>query len=91
MVYDVGRQQSVVFGGKNYRYRPLGHTQTIVDDKVVRLATEGPAPRHSLGLTCDARRERVMLYGGKAYQGELQVALSDLWSWDGERWQILDG
>jgi hypothetical protein len=88
MTYDIRRQQVIMFGGKNYRYRPLGKTQTIERSKVMQLTAEGPTPRHSLGLTYDSRRSRAMLYGGKEYRGELQVALSDLWSWDGERWQL---
>ena len=88
MAYDVKHRQVIMFGGKNYRYRPLGTTRTIKGSKVLQLTEEGPSPRHSLGLTYDSNRGRAILYGGKEYQGELQVALGDLWSWDGERWRF---
>lgn len=41
MVYDVQRRQVVMFGGKNYRYRPLGTTRTIADGRVIELAQGG--------------------------------------------------
>jgi hypothetical protein len=88
MTYDIQRQQVIMFGGKNYRYRPLGKTQTIKGSKVLQLDVEGPTPRHSLGLACDSNHNRVLLYGGKKYQGELHVPLGDLWSWDGEQWKV---
>ena len=80
-----------MFGGKNYRYRPLDKTQTIAGSQVTLVTTEGPSARHSLSLTYDSHRDQIMLYGGKTYQEDLQVPLplSDLWCWDGEQWRCI--
>ena len=87
MTYDISRQQVVLFGGKNYRYVLSGKTQSIEENLVAQLSSEGPSPRASIGLTYDAKRNIILLYGGKEYQGDEQVPLSDLWSWDGESWK----
>ena len=89
MIYDGQRDQLIIFGGKNYRYQPLSNTHTLSGSRLRLLTAEGPTPRHSVGMTYDSRRGRVLLYGGKKYQGELQIALADLWSWDGKDWQLL--
>jgi hypothetical protein len=87
MTYDISRQQVVLYGGKNYRYVLSGKTQSIEENIVTQLSSEGPSPRASIGLTYDAKRNITLLYGGKEYQGDEQVPLSDLWSWDGNAWQ----
>ncbi|UCC71357.1 MAG: hypothetical protein JSV86_13295 [Gemmatimonadota bacterium] len=89
MVYDERRHKLVVFGGKNYRYRPLGGMMEVVGGRLRRLANHGPSPRHSAGLTYDSGRGRILVYGGKQYRGGQKIALSDLWSWDGVEWQEL--
>lgn len=90
MVYDASRQQLVLFGGKNYRYRPQQRTLTISEGHVVPLAEDGPSPRHSIGMTHDSHTGRVLLYGGKFYRGEEHVPLGDLWSWEGDLWRELE-
>ena len=87
MTYDAKRQQIVLFGGKNYRYVLSGKTRSVEKNLISDIATEGPSPRHSIGITYDTRRDCVLLYGGKEYQGDEQVALSDLWIWNGETWK----
>ncbi len=39
----------------------------------------------------DGRGHRVLLSGGKKYEGAEQVPLGDFWAWDGARWERLDG
>lgn len=87
MIYDSKRGRLFGFGGKNYRYQPLSEAWTLTGSKLEPITREGPSPRHSVGLTFDARRGRAVLYGGKEYRGDEQVALSDLWIWDGELWR----
>lgn len=89
MSYDITRQQLIIFGGKNYRSRMQNKTQTVLESKVNLITTEAPTPRHSVGMTYDSGQSRVILYGGKEYKGDLHVALSDFWSWDGDRWHKL--
>ena len=90
MVYDSQRRQIIIFGGKNYRYRPLSNTMTLEDNKIHLITTEGPNPRHSLGLTYDTKLDRVLLYGGKEYLRDDQGALGDFWFWDGDKWQEIE-
>jgi hypothetical protein len=90
MVYDAARSQLVVFGGKNYRYRPLQETMVFTGEKFVLVQDDGPAARHSCGLTYDSIRKRIVLYGGKYYEGEKQLAFGDTaWIWDGESWEAI--
>jgi hypothetical protein len=89
LAWDAARGRLVGFGGKNYRYKPLQRTFALEGGRLRQLAEDGPAPRHSTPLTSDG--ERVLLYGGKTYDNREMVPLADLWAWDGERWQPLDG
>jgi hypothetical protein len=87
-VYDSARSQIVVFGGKNYRYRPLQKTMVLKGENFVMIRDDGPAARHSCGLTYDSIRKRVVLYGGKYYEGEKQLPCGDtVWIWDGVNWK----
>jgi hypothetical protein len=52
-------------------------------------ATSGsssPSARRHSGITYDASRQRVLLYGGV---DNFNVALDDLWSWNGTAWTML--
>ena len=37
-------------------------------------------------MAYDIEADKAILFGGKAYRGEEQVALKDFWKWDGSRW-----
>jgi len=87
MVYDSKRHQIIIFGGKNYRYRPLNNTMILRENKIHLITSEGPRPRHSLGLTFNSKLGLVLLYGGKEYLNDDQGALGDFWFWDGGKWQ----
>lgn len=48
----------------------------------------GPRPRMGHGMTYDATRRRVVLFGGDALEN---VLFGDTWEWDGEHWtQVQD-
>lgn len=56
MIYDNGRSQTLLFGGKKFRYQPLSYTQTIPGHNG-RLAPPNPPlgkPHHpkAIGLVC---------------------------------------
>ena len=85
---DPARAQVVGFGGKNYRYQPLDRVFTIEEGRTVELATGGPDGRHTSPLAWDG--SRVILYGGKRYEGRELVPIGDLWAWDGTGWDRLD-
>ena len=90
MIYDHNLEQTIIFGGKNYRYKMRGETLALEDSEIILLSAEGPSPRHSTGFTYDKKRDVAYLYGGKVYQGDQQVGLADFWLWDGKKWSILE-
>jgi hypothetical protein len=47
------------------------------------MAADGPSPRNGAALAYDARRERVVLFGGSG-------ASPETWEWDGARWTRRD-
>src|SRR5690606_12563295 len=51
-----------------------------------RLDAPGPAARFAHEMVFDARRGRVVLFGGRG-----ATALDDTWEWDGARWQRVEG
>ncbi|MBW8768817.1 MAG: MBL fold metallo-hydrolase, partial [Gemmatimonadetes bacterium] len=89
MTYDSRRQRIVLFGGG--RQQPNGDfprdtTGAWLRDlwawdgaRWTQLAANGPPSRGGLpGLTYDAARDRLILFGGGN--------LSGTWEWDGRRW-----
>ena len=49
----------------------------------MQVAADGPSPRNGAALAYDARRERVVLFGGSG-------ASPETWEWDGARWTRRD-
>ncbi len=47
-----------------------------------QVSTTGPGPRRNPGLAYDAKRERLVLFGGSNDSGPL----GDTWEWDGSVW-----
>ncbi len=90
IVWDDGRMELVLFGGKNYRYVLNGRTRSLSTQVWEERSREGPSGRHSTPLIWHATRGTVMLFGGKHYEGEEQLPLGDLWEWDGQKWRPLD-
>ena len=86
MIYDSKSEQVIGFGGKNYRYQFQNKTFIIKNEKVVHIDSEGPSERHSFGFAFDSNENFGYLYGGKEYVSEKQIALSDFWKWDGQKW-----
>ena len=82
MVFDVARNESVVFGGFNGAYMndtwvlgPTGWTQ--------RLPANSPPARAGHAMAYDPVRQRTVLLGGT--NGS---ALTDIWEWDGVNWTL---
>ena len=90
MIYDEKLGQVVIFGGKNYRYKMQNSTLTIAGQNVTTIMEEGPSARHSIGFTYDPSTMTGYVYGGKEYQGELQVSLADFWMWKDGKWEKID-
>ena len=41
-----------------------------------------PPPRRDAGLGWDEIKDRVLVYGGRGKQGEAEIVLGDMWSYD---------
>ncbi len=93
MAYDERRGVAVMFGGMGIGAPPtpppsFGDTYEFRTRwRKINYSGERPSPRHSAGFAYDAKRGRMILFGGidaKGFRG-------DTWSWDGERWtKLLD-
>ncbi|UCG60991.1 MAG: hypothetical protein JSV52_11775 [Candidatus Zixiibacteriota bacterium] len=90
MVYDSSRRKFVAFGGKDYRRIMKSNTLLISASTIEILSLDGPSARHSIGLTYDRRKHQTLLYGGKEYRGQEQIALDDMWMWDGAAWKQIE-
>lgn len=86
MIYDEKLKTIIGFGGKNYRRQMQGKTFSIKNGEIELLTQEGPSSRHSIGFTYNSKDEFGYLYGGKVYEDDAQIALSDFWKWNGVEW-----
>jgi hypothetical protein len=82
MAYDDRRARVVLFGG--YRRSSsgtirLGDTWEWDGRQWMQVASDGPSPRNGAAAAYDARRERVVLFGGSG-------ASNETWQWGGDRW-----
>jgi hypothetical protein len=90
MAYDARTRRVVLFGG--YQRTPrgnvrLGDTWVWDGERWSRRDDPGPSARSSAALAWDARRGRMVLFGGRATD-----ALSgETWEWDGARWERVAG
>jgi hypothetical protein len=88
MAYDPIRQVTVLFGGQTGTGASSvfpRDTWTWDGTRWELRATEGPAPRYVFAMAYDARRQKIVLYGG-GRGGRPYDALNDVWEWDGTRW-----
>jgi hypothetical protein len=86
IAFDSARGRVVLFGGYTVRggeRQRLGDTWEWDGTRWMLVASTGPSPRNSPAMTYDARRRRVVLFGGSG-------ATSDTWTWDGVSWQQLE-
>lgn len=84
--WDPSRRRLVVFGGystTNGAVDRLGDTWEFGDGRWMRVAGDGPDPRHGAAMAYDPESREVVLFGGNG-------ARSDSWAWNGERWRRLD-
>jgi hypothetical protein len=92
MAYDAARGEVVLFGGYDYTFL----TSVLLNDTWVwngtawtqRSSTTAtiPAPRIAHGMTYDALRGEVVMFGG--YDSD---PLNDTWVWNGATWTIHAG
>ena len=82
--YDAKRGMLVVFGGSGPDGY-FGDTWGWDGSTWTRLAETGPAPRVMGAMAWDARREVIVMFGGR--NGWPDGDLNDTWEWDGTRWR----
>ena len=51
------------------------------------LSESGPRARAFGGVAYDQKRNKVILHGGRSWQGDKLTREKDLWEWDGRQWQ----
>lgn len=94
MVYDAALQKLVLFGGElnlapaTATGRNLKSDIWLWDGHTWQLqpASPGPNARMSMGMSYDADRQQVLIFGGTDYVGGADVVLGDTWTWDGVKW-----
>jgi len=86
MTFDAARGRCVLFGGfsEGIELAPPDVWEWDGVNWTQVPAPPGPSARYDHGAAFDARRNRVVLFGGKDSVGTL---LTDTWEWDGARWQ----
>ncbi len=93
MAYDAARGKVVVFGGTDISYEPNQRT-SILDPSTLTWQklefSDGPRARWGAAMAYDPRRQRMVLFGGRAGVGLTSDATNDTWLWDGEAWSKLD-
>jgi hypothetical protein len=50
------------------------------------IAVNSPSARYSHAMAYDSAAKKIFLFGGKT---DSNVALNDLWEWDGNDWKLL--
>ncbi|MCX5688965.1 MAG: immunoglobulin domain-containing protein [Planctomycetota bacterium] len=81
----LGTSGVLLFGGKSSAADAscLNDTWLWNGTSWAQVATSGPAPRGGHAMWFDARRGRVVLFGGF---GADSTILADTWEWDGAAW-----
>lgn len=90
MVYDAARHCTVLFGGEGVfglrAAETWGFDAAVREWHMLADAGYGPPPLAGHGMAYDARRGRVVLFGGETAGG-----ISDeTWEWDGAHWSLAE-
>lgn len=88
-VYHEGSARTVLFGGFGPDGIPLGDTWEWNGDLWRKVTSEGPSPRKWAAMANDAKRNRIILFGGREEVERTGLQQGDTWEWDGKAWRIL--
>ena len=93
MAYDSARHRVILFGGNRVLFGRRPSESRFLDDtwewdgrRWSQIKVPGPQPRAEAAIAHDARRGRVVLFGGYDRIDEKLHRLGDTWEWDGVRW-----
>jgi hypothetical protein len=83
MAYDPKRKRVLMFGGS-----PFADSTWSWDgaEWLQSAPPVAPVPRNDPSIVLDARRGRIILFGGDIPSGGDLLSLRDTWEWDGQAW-----
>lgn len=93
MTYDASRRQVVMYGGgSGDAADPYPRTLWAwTGERWQCLDDNGPPGRRDAFLAYDVGRQRLVLFGGRAFTSDRQMRfLRDTWEWDGATWKQVD-
>ncbi len=87
MAWDSAREVFVLHGGRNHSWDPLEETWEWSPGAsewccVVRASDPNPGPRNQHAMVWDAKRERMLLFGGDALGSAVEP--EGVWAYDGK-------
>lgn len=88
MAFDPVSERVLLFGGSGF-YGALNETWAFDGTAWQQLETSGrpPTARFNASLVFDAGARRLLMLGGETHSGLSLSLASEVWSWDGERWE----
>jgi hypothetical protein len=57
--------------------------------KEITVTTPRPSKRTGASMAYDARRQRVVLFGGRIRENGRVRDSDEMWEWDGQRWILV--
>jgi hypothetical protein len=85
MAYDPFRQVTVLFGGWDNNFNPLGDTWEWNGQTWTRLTSAGPTPRFGATMVFDDERREMLFFGGK----DASSHRNDLWRFASGTWSLV--
>lgn len=92
-VFDASRNVFVAFGGSTGPGSSSGEVWEFDGTSWAKRGVTGPAPRAAHAMVYDARRKRIVVFGGmgSAPRGQPPASLGDTWEFDGRGWKEMPG
>jgi hypothetical protein len=93
MTYDPAGRRVLLFGGTSSDTTDPWPRSLWAWDGTRWSCVDGSGPpgRESPEMAYDARRNRLVIYGGRTNQnGQGWKTLTETWEWDGSRWTMVD-
>lgn len=89
LAFDPVSERVVLFGGDPWFGSIMNETWAFDGTTWEQLMPAGglPSPRYNASLIFDAKERRLVLQGGDTTSGSGYHLTSELWSWDGVRWE----
>ena len=85
MVYDVAREEAILFSGLDPTENPVNETWSWNGQEWKLLGDDGPESRGHFGFVYDPAHEQTLLYGGYT-----SAPTDQFWVWKEGAWQEID-